>query len=217
MCNVILYAFDKEKTVLTRRVLHEQLKAFSNILLFEPTPDQFADLYAQTICYGMFASRMRQASTDREPNTRNPASGLFPFTVQVPDDERAPFDRMTAFFGIQNPFLKSLFGYLAVTNTHPDVVWAINEVAALLGNADMNMIIKEFGRNKRQNDPVLHFYETFLAAYNPKLREARGIYYTPEPVVDYMVKSVDYILQQDFGLQGLADNSKVRVEAYCRG
>ncbi|MEO8971580.1 MAG: type ISP restriction/modification enzyme, partial [Ktedonobacteraceae bacterium] len=73
-------------------------------------------------------------------------------------------------------------------------------------------ILRDFGKHTRQEDPVVHFYETFLAAYDPKMREARGVYYTPEPVVSYIVRSVDHLLKNDFGLpDGLADATKLKA------
>lgn len=82
----------------------------------------------------------------------------------------------------------------------------------LLDRADIGAILADFGKHTRQEDPVVHFYESFRAAYDPKLRESRGVYYTPEPVVSYIVRSVDAILKRDFGLKdGLADHSKVKV------
>src|SRR5258708_12499281 len=76
----------------------------------------------------------------------------------------------------------------------------------------MSAILQDFGKRTRQEDPVVHFYETFLAQYDPKLREVRGVYYTPEPVVSYIVRSVDYLLKKDFDLsQGLADATKLKA------
>ena len=82
----------------------------------------------------------------------------------------------------------------------------------MLAKADMGAILSDFGKATRREDPVVHFYETFLATYDPRMREARGVYYTPEPVMSYIVRSVDMILQHDFGLnEGLADHSKLNL------
>src|SRR5207244_7999951 len=79
---------------------------------------------------------------------------------------------------------------------------------ALLAATDMDAVLADFGKRTRQEDPVVHFYETFLAAYDPKLRESRGVYYTPEPVVSYIVRSVDHLLRTRFRCpDGLADTS----------
>lgn len=80
----------------------------------------------------------------------------------------------------------------------------------VLANTDIEKVLENFGKRTRQEDPIVHFYETFLAAYDPETRERRGVYYTPEPVVQYIVKSVDYILKTRFGLEGgLAHTSDV--------
>ena len=80
----------------------------------------------------------------------------------------------------------------------------------VLAHADMDAILEDFGRHTRQDDPTVHFYETFLAAYDPALRERRGVYYTPTPVVSFIVRSVDALLKSKFGLpNGLADTRTI--------
>ena len=82
----------------------------------------------------------------------------------------------------------------------------------------MQSILSDFGKSTGQNDPFLHFYETFLAEYNPKLRKSRGVYYTPEPVVNFIVRAVDDILKEEFNLpKGLADTSKVKIKRKIEG
>lgn len=169
--------------------LHDQMEGFRQVLLHSLKPDEFADMYAQTICYGLFAARCNH--NGGQPFTRQQASYELPRT---------------------NPFLRKMFGYMAGPELDHRVTWAVDDLAELLNRADMNAILKDFGKRTRREDPVLHFYETFLAAYDPKMREARGVYYTPEPVVSYIVRSVDQILKKDFGLpDGLAETSKVPV------
>lgn len=171
--------------------LHAQLKGFQDVLLHDLNPDQFADMYAQTIAYGLFAARC--ANPGDKPFTRMKAPYLLPKT---------------------NPFLRTLFGHIAGYDLDDRIAWAVDDLAELLNRADIAAILKDFGRRTRQEDPVVHFYETFLAAYDPKLRQARGVYYTPEPVVSYIVRSVDHLLKTRFGLkEGLADASKVTVPA----
>ncbi len=169
--------------------LHDQMEGFRQVLLHSLKPDEFADMYAQTICYGLFAARCNH--NGGPPFTRQQAAYELPRT---------------------NPFLRKMFGYMAGPELDHRVTWAVDDLAELLNRADMSAILKDFGKRTRREDPVLHFYETFLAAYDPKMREARGVYYTPEPVVSYIVRSVDHILKNDFGLSdGLADTSKVPV------
>jgi len=169
--------------------LHEQLEGFRKVLIHDLSPEQFADMYAQTICYGLFAARCNADSAKR-------------FTRQ-----NAGFDLPKT-----NPFLRKMFDYIAGVNLDERIVWAVDDLACLLHHTDMEAILKDFGKHTRQEDPVVHFYETFLAAYDPKMREARGVYYTPEPVVSYIVRSIDHILKTDFKLKdGLADATKIKV------
>ena len=169
--------------------LHEQLDGFRKVLIHDLSPEQFADMYAQTICYGLFAARCNADSSER-------------FTRQ-----NAGFDLPKT-----NPFLRKMFDYIAGVNLDERIVWAVDDLAELLHHTDMEAILKDFGKHTRQEDPVVHFYETFLASYDPKMREARGVYYTPEPVVSYIVRSIDHILKTDFKLQdGLADATKIKV------
>src|SRR5207249_8230010 len=104
-----------------------------------------------------------------------------------------------------------LFGMIAGPDFDDEpFIGFVNELTQVLGVTDMDAVLADFGKRTRQEDPIVHFYETFLAQYDPKLRELRGVYYTPEPVVSYMVRSVDYLLKTDFGLaEGLADASKI--------
>jgi predicted helicase len=172
--------------------LHLQMKGFREVLIHDLTKEQFADMYAQTICYGLFTARYN--AKDGEHFTRQHAAYDLPKT---------------------NPFLRKLFAEVA----GPELdgmphAWAVDDLTALLNRADIKAILHDFGYRTRREDPVIHFYETFLAAYNPTMREVRGVYYTPEPVVSYIVRSVDHVLKKDFGLRdGLADASKIKVKS----
>lgn len=167
--------------------LHSQLEAFKRVLISDLTGEQFSDMYAQTICYGLFAARC------------NHGAGEF-------TREKAAFDLPRT-----NPFLREIFSHMAGPDLDDRVTWAVDDLVALLDRADIKSILKDFGKQTGREDPVVHFYETFLAAYDPTLRETRGVYYTPEPVVSYIVRSVDHLLKSDFKLSsGLADVSTVR-------
>ncbi len=86
------------------------------------------------------------------------------------------------------------------------LIWAVEHLVAVLNHADIAAILADFGKRTRQEDPVVHFYETFLKHYDPSMREMRGVYYTPEPVVSYIVHSVNLLLKQQFKLRdGLAN------------
>ena len=186
--NVIRLALDDEDK---KGELHQQMKSFQNSLVNTLTEDQFADMYAQTICYGLFAARCNAKGGERF--TRQHAAYQLPKT---------------------NPFLRKMFSHIAGPDLDGSVAWAVDDLAELLHRADMSAILEDFGKRTRREDPVVHFYETFLSVYDPKMREVRGVYYTPEPVVSYIVRSVDHILKTDFGLSdGLADARKIEIPA----
>src|SRR5260370_42381934 len=105
-----------------------------------------------------------------------------------------------------------MFNYIGGQDLDERIVWIVDDLAELLNRSDMATNLQDFGKRTRQENPVVHFYETFLAQYDPKLRELRGVYYTPEPVVSYIVRSVDYLLEKVFDLtDGLADATKLKV------
>ncbi len=166
--------------------LHQQIEAFRKTLLHDITVSKFADMYAQTICYGLFMARA------------NHSSGRF--TRQM-----APF-----LLPKSNPFLREMFDHIAGIHLDDRIVWAVDNLAELFHNADMHSILLDFGKRSSGKDPILHFYEDFLTAYDPRLRKSRGVYYTPEPAVSFIVRSVDKILKRDFNLShGLADAAKI--------
>ncbi|MBC8278676.1 MAG: N-6 DNA methylase [FCB group bacterium] len=170
--------------------LIDQLDGFRKVLIHDLKEDDFADMYAQTICYGLFAARCNHDVNERFERTH--AAHYLPET---------------------NPFLRKLFQKIAGFDLDPRIAWAVDNMAELLNKSDMHSVLADFGKRTKREDPVVHFYETFLSSYNPKLREMRGVYYTPEPVVSYIVRSVDHILKNDFGLpEGLADSSKIKVK-----
>ena len=150
---------------------------------------EFADMFAQTLAYGLFSARLMDTTPGFD---RREAQGLIPRT---------------------NPFLRRFFYEI----TGPDLELEpyapfVDDLVAILAHTDMPAVLADFGKRTRQEDPTVHFYETFLAAYDPRLREARGVYYTPYPVVSYIVRSVDHLLRERFGCaQGLADTAKVAI------
>ena len=173
------------KNELVTGSLHAQWQAFRENLIPELSVEQFADMYAQTIAYGLFAAR---CETDNGKDfTRQQAAYLIPKT---------------------NPFLRKLFNYIAGPELDESITWAVDDLSQILAWADMEAVLKDFGKSTGKADPVVHFYETFLKEYDPKTREMRGVYYTPLPVVSYIVRSIDHILKTSFEKpQGLADPS----------
>lgn len=171
--------------------LKDQLDAFKKILIHDMDESTFADIYAQTIAYGLFAARLN-------------------------DDTPETFSRQEALQLVpqSNPFLKKLFGYIAGFELDDRLVWIVDALAEVFGACNLQEILKNFGRSTQMRDPMLHFYETFLKEYDSKLRKSRGVYYTPEPVVNFIVRAVDDILKSEFNLpKGLADTSKVEIDA----
>jgi predicted helicase len=185
--NLIVNAFQKEPE---SGSLHTQLSAFRDNLIPDLSVEQFADMYAQTIAYGLFAARCTN-STGKD-FTRQNAAYLLPKT---------------------NPFLRKLFNHIAGPDLDDRIAWLVDDLAQVLAHADMAAILKGFGKRTAREDPVVHFYETFLVAYDPKVREMRGVYYTPEPVVSYIVRSIDHLLRTRFNrLQGLMDGSTLILD-----
>lgn len=170
--------------------LKEQLAAFKEVLMHNMDETQFADVYAQTIAYGLFTARLHDKTLS--DFSRGEALTLIPKT---------------------NPFLQKLFQYVAGADLDTGIAWIVDALCEVFRAADLGLILKDFGSTTGRKDPILHFYETFLAEYNPTLREVRGVYYTPEPVVQFIVRAVDDVLKEHFGLKdGLADTSKTKIQ-----
>lgn len=182
--------FEKALADTTRKSnLHDQLAAFRKILIHDMDEAQFSDVYAQTIAYGLFTARLHDDTLDSF--SRAEALELIP---------------------LSNPFLRKLFQYVSLDLDHT-VVWIVDALCEVFRAANVHDILHDFGKQSGRNDPVVHFYETFLAEYDPKLRKARGVWYTPEPVVNFIVRAVDEVLKTHFGLKdGIADTSKVQIE-----
>ncbi|MFA4853653.1 MAG: type ISP restriction/modification enzyme, partial [Bacteroidales bacterium] len=170
--------------------LRDQLTAFKQVLIHDITQKEFADIYAQTIAYGMFAARFHDPTL--ETFSRQEAAELIPKS---------------------NPFLRKLFQYVAGYDLDDRLKWIVEALVDIFRATDVAALLKNFGKATQQNDPIIHFYETFLGEYDPKLRKARGVWYTPEPVVNFIVRAVDDILKTEFGLpQGLADTCKIKIK-----
>jgi hypothetical protein len=165
--------------------LHAQLLAFRENLIPDLSVDEFADMYAQTIAYGLFAARCE--TNNGKDFTRQQAGYLIPKT---------------------NPFLRKLFNYIAGPELDESIIWVVDDLAQILAWADMSAVLQGFGKSTGKTDPVVHFYETFLKEYDPETRNMRGVFYTPLAVVSYIVRSIDHILKTGFDKpQGFADPS----------
>jgi len=158
-------------------------EAFTKYLIADLSEDDFADLYAQTITYGLFAARLR-AGKD--------------------------FNRITAYTYIPKTIgiLRDIFGFVSMGALPKQMETIIDDIAGVLAVTDVKLILEQYYKSGKGSDPIIHFYETFLEKYDPRTREKRGVYYTPEPVVDFMVRSVNIILKEKFGISaGLAGDN----------
>jgi hypothetical protein len=167
-----------------------QMEAFKSYLIHDLTHKDFADLYAQTIAYGMFAARIH----DQESSgfSREKAAKLIPKT---------------------NPFLRNLFHTIAGLDVHDDISWIMDDLAEAFRATDIQAVLDGIGQSSLHIDPLIHFYEDFLSEYDPKLRKNRGVWYTPMPVVKFIVQAVDEILKTDFNIpKGIADSSKIKIK-----
>jgi len=157
-------------------------EAFQKYLIGTITEEQFADLYSQTITYGLFASRTRA----RGDFNRELAYKYIPSTIGI---------------------LRDVFRFISIEDPPKSLRVIVDDIAEVLQVTDVKRILHEFYQEGKGSDPIIHFYETFLAQYDPEVRERRGVYYTPESVVGYIVRSLHNILKTRFDkYDGLADN-----------
>jgi type I restriction-modification system DNA methylase subunit len=166
--------------------LHQLHLSFRLTLINDLSKEDFADMYAQTVTYGLFSARA----------TRQGEFAIQDVAAMIPNT---------------NPFLRELLEQL----THQDAVdldeLGVEQLASLLREVDMEAILRDFGRQRRGEDPVIHFYETFLGAYDAEKKAQRGVFYTPDPAVSFIVRSVDYILRTEFDCpDGLADTGTMQ-------
>lgn len=174
----------------------EILKIYDAIkkqLVHDLTPESFADMYAQTLVYGLFVARYHDETP--EDFTRREAIEYVPRS---------------------NPLLRHFFEHIAGSNFDKRLEHIVNELCWVFAHANVPELMKQYfkddlwGEAHEGPDPVIHFYEDFLKEYDPELRKKLGAFYTPLPVVRFIVRAVDYILEKEFGLpNGLADTSKL--------
>lgn len=174
--------------------LRKLMKGFKAALIHDLDEATFADMYAQTITYGLFSAAVSRTV---------PGAG----TALIQED-------VVAMIPVTNPFLKEMLeGFLKAGGRKGKLDFdelGIQEVVDLLRDKKtrLDLVLNDFGNRRRDEDPVIHFYEDFLAAYDKGLKVQRGVFYTPQPVVSYIVRSVHEVLQAEFGLtDGLADTA----------
>jgi len=190
LSDIISKALSSDEVNQEDSTLKDQMLAFKQILIHDITPQGFADVYAQTIAYGMFAARLHDSTL--VTFSRQEAAELIPKS---------------------NPFLRKLFGYIAGPDIDDRIKWVVDSLADIFLATNIGEILKNYGKSTKMEDPIIHFYETFLSEYDPKLRKSRGVWYTPQPVVSFIVRAVDDILKIEFDLpQGLADTNKTTIK-----
>ncbi len=164
-------------------VLRGFYEAFRKYLISGLSKDDFADLYSQTITYGLFAARSRSENSFN----RKLAYDNIPHTIGI---------------------LKDVFQFISLGDLPKQMEWIIDDISEVLAVTDVKKILQQYFHEGKGKDPIVHFYETFLAEYDPKTREKRGVYYTPEPVVSYIVRSLHSILKEHFNkVDGFASDS----------
>jgi len=148
-------------------------EAFRKYLISGLTEHDFADLYSQTITYGLFAARTRSEN------------GF---------NRKLAYDNIPQTIGI----LRDVFEFISLGKLPKQMEWIIDDISEVLAVTDVKNILHQYFHEGKGRDPIVHFYETFLAEYDPKTRKQRGIYYTPEAVVSYIVCSLHNILKEHF-------------------
>jgi len=158
-------------------------EAFRKYLISSLTKEEFADLYSQTITYGLFAARTRSENSFN----RKLAYDNIPHTIGI---------------------LRDVFKFISLGELPQQMEWIVDDISEVLAVTDVRNILHKYFHEGKGKDPIVHFYETFLSEYDPKTREKRGVYYTPEPVVSYIVHSIHHILKEHFGRKdGFASES----------
>jgi len=158
--------------------------AFKEFLISDLSKEDFADIYAQTITYGLFTARLRHDGAEKF--NRFMAQQLVPKNIQI---------------------LHDTFSLISSQALPEHIEWIVDDIATVLAYADMDKIKKELHQEIGGGDPLMYFYETFLAEYDSKKRKARGVYYTPLPVVSYITRSINILLKEKFDKKfGFADS-----------
>jgi predicted helicase len=185
--NVIKYLQEQDDR---NKELNRIYEVMRKLLVHDLSIDKFADMYAQTLVYGLFVARYYDETP--ENFTRSEARDLIPAS---------------------NPFLQHFFDHIAGASFDPRLKYIVDELCDVFAVSAIRETVAQhynlFGEAV-DKDPVIHFYEDFLKEYDPELRKNMGAYYTPVPVVKFIIHAVDDLLKKNFGLQqGLADTSKI--------
>lgn len=178
---------------------------FKDVLYKDLDFATFCDSFAQTLTYALFLAKLN----DEE----NEAIDLYNAKKFVPNSF---------------PLIRAMSKFLDVLGELNTLKWLVSEILNIINHIDIETIIKDLNKISEKDlwgdyvhkDPYLHFYETFLSQYDPNLRELRGVYYTPMPVVSFIINAIDEVLQKDFALQGLnsaLDNENITLLDFATG
>jgi len=193
--NTLEQAVSNDDKTQNNSSLKEQYETFKDLLIHDLTISQFSDVYAQTLAYGMFAARLHDTTLNNF--SRFEASSLIPKT---------------------NPFLRKLFGHVLLEDIDDRMNTTINNLVDVFRATDIRSLLTKFDKSNQNKDPIIHFYETFLKEYDKKLSIDRGVWYTPQPVVNFIVRVVDDILKTDFNLKdGISDTTKTTITIPAQG
>jgi hypothetical protein len=182
---VVIQELKKEES-LGKGFISGFYEAFRQYLIRGLSREEFADLYSQTITYGLFAARTRSEN------------GF---------NRKLAYDNIPRTIGI----LRDVFKFISLEDLPQQMEWIIDDISEVLAVTDVRNILTQYFHEGKGKDPVVHFYETFLAEYDPKTRAKRGVYYTPEPVVSYIVRSLHNILKEHFDRADGFANATVTV------
>ncbi len=189
--------FLEDKTSNRNDNLLDVFKIIKELLLNDLDEVKFADMYAQTLVYGLFVARYYDETPDNF--SRQEARDLVPAS---------------------NPFLRHFFDHIAGSSFDPRIEFIVNELCEEFVHADIKAIIHDYYKVEKDDsrDPIIHFYEDFLQEYDPEESKKMGVFYTPLPVVRFIVRAVDDVLKKEFGLEkGIADSSKIEIEKEIQG
>lgn len=166
--------------------LHALHHNYHEFLLTQMTKEDFHDMQAQTISYGLFAARLRH--------------------------NRGEFTAHSAIKSLSSPFLKEVFSKIIIADHGMSIEWVINEIVEVLSQSNMPKIMRDINAENASEDPIIHFYENYLEHYDSDLKKKKGVFYTPKPVVDYIVRSVDKILINQYSIsEGLANSDVINL------
>ena len=190
----------------TDQTVASLFNTFRDVLYKELSFQDFCDSFAQSLTYSLFLAKLN--------NAKNTPINLYNAKSFIPKSF---------------PLIRAMSGFLDQLEDLDGVKWLIEEIIAIINHIDIQTIVRQLNKISEKNlfgeyihkDPYLHFYETFLTSYDPKLRELRGVYYTPAPVVDFIINSIDLILKKTFsqkeGLSSALTNEKITLLDFATG